>query len=103
MAMLPASMGVMTAAAATQTAAAVQAMPDCEHHQHMHKAPVKQTQKSAEHDACISNCAMCFGFVSADAVNVSYTVLAGAALTPALEPDDLSSLMGTPPFRPPRA
>jgi hypothetical protein len=102
-AMLPASMGVATALPATSgIAAAAQAMPDCEQHHHRDKAPSKQTQKTADHGACVVSCALCFGFVGADVTTIAYAVIPGTALKPARTQDDISSLMGLPPFRPPR-
>lgn len=84
-------------------AATAQAMPDCESHRHMHHAPVKQTQKSTDHGTCITGCALCFAVVSAHVSDVAYAMLPGAALMPVHAPDEISSLMGSPPFRPPRA
>ena len=99
-AMLPAAMGIATAAPETATVASAQAMPDCEHHRH-NKAPSKQ--KSDEHGTCVVNCALCFGFVWHDANTVAHLVTPSTALTPVLVQSDISSLMGLPPFRPPRA
>jgi len=95
-----------TASAGQQSpvvASAAQTMPDCEHHQGMHQAPVKETQKSADHGTCITGCALCFGIMSGHASTVAYTLLTGTALMPVHAPDEISSLMGSPPFRPPRA
>ena len=101
--LLPASMGVAAAAPAANSmvAAAAQAMPDCEHHQH--QVPTKQTQKDADHGGCVVSCALCFGFVDAGATAIAYTVAPGAVLKLAPAQDSISSLMGSPPFRPPRA
>ena len=103
--MLPVSVGFATVAAATSavTVASVQAMPDCEQHRHQHQAPSKQTQKSDQHSACVVGCALCFGFVWNDANTVAYLVTPSAALMPVLVQSDIPSLMGLPPFRPPRA
>ena len=101
---MPAAVGMASAAQASPVvAAAALAMPDCDHHQHMHKAPVKGTQKSAVHGNCVTGCALCFGVVSAHASAVAYTVLTGSALIPVHAPDEISSMMDSPPFRPPRA
>ena len=100
---LPASMGIATAAPTASTvAAAAQAMPDCDHHQHQHQVPVKQTQNTDDHGTCIAGCALCFGFVGADVSAVAYTVPASAALKFVCAREAISSLMGSPPFRPPR-
>lgn len=101
---LPGMTGFASAAQAAPAVTAVaQATPDCESHRHMHHAPVKQTQKSADHGTCITGCALCFGVVSAHVSAVAYTLLTGTALMPVHAPDEISSLMGSPPFRPPRA
>ena len=102
-AVLPLSMGFAVAAPAQASAAATmtQAMPDCDHHQH--GAPTTDTQKSLDHGTCITGCALCFGLVEASATDVAYQMTAFAALTPAYVADSVSSLMGSPPFRPPRA
>ena len=103
-AMLPGMTGFASAGqAGPVVVAAAQAMPDCESHRHMHQAPVKQTQKSADHGTCITGCALCFGVVNDHTSAVAYTLVPGAALMPVHAPDEISSLMGSPPFRPPRA
>jgi hypothetical protein len=102
-AMLPVSAGFASAApaAAPTVASVLQAMPDCDHHQH--QAPSKQTHNTADHDACLVSCALCFGFVGAEVSGIAYAVIPGAALQPVHARVDLSSLMGSPPFRPPRS
>ncbi len=103
-AMLPASMGVTTAAAAAgAVTVAAPAMPDCEHHRHQHPAPVKQTQKTVDHSNCISGCALCFGFVGPEFTGMAHVITPSAALQPMLAGTDICSLMGSPPFRPPRS
>ncbi len=103
-AMLPASMGVATAApSAGAVTVAAPAMPDCEHHRHQHPAPVKQTQKTVDHSNCITGCALCFGFVGPEFTGMAHVITPSAALQPMLASADISSLMGSPPFRPPRA
>jgi hypothetical protein len=101
--LLPASMGIASAAPGSGdvVAAATQAMPDCEHHKH--QVPLKQTQKSADHGACVVSCALCFGFVGATGTATTYVLSPIAVLELKHATDDVSSLMGSPPFRPPRA
>jgi len=104
-AMLPLSGGFATAAPALApvTAASVQTMPDCNHHQHQYGSPSEQTQKTFDHNTCITGCALCFGFVGTNAAEIVYAMPASTTLAPAHAGDDFSSLMGSPPFRPPRA
>ncbi len=103
-AMLPASMNVASAAAPTTSpvASAAQAMPDCDHYRHQHQPPAKETQKTIDHNNCVTSCALCFGFVGTDVSPIAYTITPGAMLVPVLTAEDISSLMGSPPFRPPR-
>jgi uncharacterized protein involved in copper resistance len=102
--LLPASMGIVSAAPAANgiIVASATAMPDCDHHHH-DKAPGKETQKTAHHGACVVGCALCFGFVDAVATSVAYRIPSSAALQVPRVRIGLSSLMGSPPFRPPRA
>lgn len=103
-AMLPASMSFAGAAStASAVTSAAQSMPDCDHYRHHDKAPSKQTQKTADHGACVVNCALCFGFVGPAFTGIAYAVAVSASLTPLRASTDISSLMGSPPFRPPRA
>ncbi len=48
-------------------------------------------------------CALCFGFLWNEANTVAHLVTPSAALTLVLVQSDILSLMGSPPFRPPRA
>ena len=103
-AMLPASMGVAMATPSTSAVTVVaQAIPDCEHYLHQHHAPVKQTQKTLYHSACITGCALCFGFVGADNSAIAYVITTSATLKLLRPRENISSLMGSPPFLPPRA
>ena len=102
-ALSPLSMGIAAAPAQASAAAVTQAMPDCDHHQHMHGAPSTDTQKSADHGTCVTMCGLCSVVVGSDTLIVAYVLAAGSMLTPAHAADNISSLMGSPPFRPPRA
>ena len=103
-AMLPLSIRVATAApVAPSVASGVEAMPNSSHHQHHDSVPSGQTQKSLDHGVCIAGCAVCFGFVGASVAEIAYALPASIALMPAYTSDNFPSLMGSPPFRPPRA
>ena len=91
------------ASTASSVTSVAQATPDCDHHRQHDKTPSKQTQKTAEHGVCVVNCALCFGFVGPEFTGIAYSVPISAALKPARVLNPLSSLMGSPPFRPPRA
>jgi hypothetical protein len=103
-AVLPLSAGFATAApgSALVTVSAVQVVPDCDHYQHHHGAPSGETQKPFDHGACVTGCALCFGFVGASVSEIAYGLPASSTVLPAPVSTDLSSLMGSPPFRPPR-
>lgn len=99
---LPASLGFVPGAAAATTVAVVDAVPDCDHHHHT--APAKETQKTADHSACLAACAaICIGVTPTNVSGIAYSALEAAALKPGRSHDRISSLMGSPPFRPPRA
>ena len=104
-AMAPLSMGFALAAPASASSAASVAatMPDCDHHLHQHGAPSAPTQKTVGHGNCITGCALCSVVVSTVASTVYYLMAASSMLTPAPAANDLSSLMASPPFRPPRS
>ena len=101
-AMLPATVGFAASAAAATQLTVTQAMPDCEHHRH--GAPAEKTQKPAHDAACLAACAaICSGFTATDVSGIAYAAPASAALKLVHASTALSSLMGSPPFRPPRA
>ena len=93
------------AAFATPPAAAIvsadQPAADCDHHRR--DAPSEQTQHTVKHETCAVGCTLCFVFVGTDASVVAYWVPISTALKPARVLNRLSSMMGSPPFRPPRA
>jgi hypothetical protein len=92
-------------AAVTKTALEVSAslaMPDCDHHQH--KAPGGKTQKTADDGACMASCALnCFNFTAAGFSGIVFSSSASAALKPVHASNIFASLLGSPPFRPPRS
>lgn len=102
---LPASVGFAAGAAMATDTVVTQAMPmpDCDHHHH--NAPNGTTQKTAHDGACLAACAVaCFGFAAATNVSgIAYLAPVSAALKPLRASTAISSLMGTPPFRPPRS
>jgi hypothetical protein len=103
-AMLPLSAGFATTTTpGTVSRSVVKVMPDCDHHQHHHGAPSGETHKPFDHSNCIAACALCFGFVDARVSEIAYALPASSEVRPAPVSTDLSSLMGSPPFRPPRA
>lgn len=99
---LPAAVGFTAGVAAATDMSVTQAMPDCDHDQRT--APADKTQKSADHAACMAACmAICFGFTATNVSGIAYSAPVVAALKPARASGHISSLMGSPPFRPPRA
>ena len=104
-AMLPLSAGFATAATSSVrvTISAVHATPDCGDHQHHDDVAKGQTQKSLDHSACIAGCPLCFVVVNAEVPSVTYSVPISMALKPMCSSTVLRTLMGSPPFRPPRA
>jgi hypothetical protein len=100
-AMLPATIGFAAGAPTAIGTSASQAMPDCDHHHH---APSDKTQKTADDGACMAACALnCFNFMTTAFSGIAYAVLSSAALLPVPASSNISSQMGNPPFRPPRA
>ena len=99
---LPAAVGFAASVAAATEMSVTQAMPDCDHHHH--SAPADQTQKPAHDAACMAACAaICFGFTAFGVSGIAYAAPVSAALKPLRASTALSSLLGSPPFRPPRA
>lgn len=101
-AMLPARVGFAASVAAATEMSVTQAMPDCEHHHH--SAPADEMQKPPHDAACLAACAaICSGFTTTDVSGIAYAAPEAATLKPMHVSTALSSLMGSPPFRPPRA
>lgn len=96
---LPAA--VCFASAAPASNAAVTAMPDCDHHHS--NMPNGHTQKTADGCASLAGCALCFAFVAPGVSSVAYAVSFNIRLDPVRAVTNISSLMGNPPFRPPRS
>jgi hypothetical protein len=87
--------------AASAAVAAGQAAPDHEHHHQ--GAPSGETRKAVNDGVCPAGCSPCFDFVATNAVSLDYTLSFETALKPARVATIPSSLMGSPPFRPPRS
>ena len=100
-AMLPATIGIAAGVATATEISAAQKMPDCDHHHN--NMPNGQTQKTADGCAYPAGCALCFAFVVPGVSGVAYAVSFNTRLDPVLAATNISSLMGSPPFRPPRA
>ena len=99
---LPATVGFAADASSAANVEAAQAMPDCDHHHH--NAPSGKPQKSADDGACLAACAIhCFNFTGPNVSAITFSSLVVAALKPLRVDSNISSLMGSPPFRPPRA
>ena len=98
---LPAATGFAAGATTAMEISASPAMPDCDRH---HNAPGGKTQKSMDDGACMAACALnCFNVMAAAFTGIAFSSPATAALKPARTSGNISSLMGSPPFRPPRA
>jgi len=97
---LPATIGFSVGAPSAEISAA-KVMPDCEHHHH--KAPNGATKGTAHDNVCMATCAAaCFGFTSTEFSGVAYLAPVSATLNPLRVSTAISSLTGSPPFRPPR-
>lgn len=97
---LPAAAGFAAVSASTADMSVSSAMPDCDHHNHA--TPANKPQKTA--DDCMAACALhCFNFTATDFSGIAFSLPASAALRPARVDGAVSSLMGNPPFRPPRS
>ena len=97
---LPATAGFAAGNKAKDATVSV-AMPDCEHHRH---APAPQKQNTADDGACVTACTLsCFGFTATGTSAIAVSPPASAALKPVRTSSNISSRMGSPPFRPPRS
>jgi hypothetical protein len=98
---LPAAIGFAAGATTAMEISASPAMPDCDHH---HNAPGGKTQKSVDDGACMAACALNYFNVMAAAFSaIAFSPPASAALKPARTSCNISSQMGSLPFRPPRS
>jgi hypothetical protein len=98
--MLPAAASFATGEAPAAKMSASHMMPDCDHHR---IAPGGQTEKTVGDCCCLATCATnSFNFTAPGFFGVVFPALASAALKPARASIPFSSLMSSPPFRPPR-
>ena len=98
---LPATTGFAAHVATATEMSASKVMPDCDHH---HNAPSDKTKKTAGDCACLAACALtCFSFTAPGFSGITFSPPASAALKPVHASTDVSSRMGSPPFRPPRS
>jgi len=98
---LPAATGFAANAATATDVSASKAMPDCDHH---HNAPSDKTQKTACDCACMAACALtCFSFTAPGSSGITFSSPASTALKPVRTDTNVSSRMGSPPYRPPRS
>jgi uncharacterized protein involved in copper resistance len=103
-AMLPAATAFAAHVATATEMSAAEAMPDCDHHQHHHNAPSDKTQKTAGDCACMAACALtCFSFTAPGFSGITFSSPASTALKPVRTVTNVSSRMGSPPYRPPRS
>jgi len=98
---LPAATGFAAHVATATEMSASKVMPDCDHH---HNAPSDKTQKTAGDCACMAACALtCFSFSAPGFSGITFSPPASAALKLVRASTNISSRMGSPPFRPPRS
>lgn len=99
-AMLPATIGVAAGATTATKFFASQAIVDCDHH---HTAPSGKTQK-ADDSLCIAGCALnYFNYAATGFSGIAVSLPISAVLKPVRVSENISSRMGSPPFRPPRS
>lgn len=84
---------------AVQTSAAV-AVPDCDHHRDL----PSDTQKNTDGCDSMAGCALkCFTTTVVNFCSVSFIASAGTKIKQFRASDNISSQLGSPPFRPPRS
>jgi hypothetical protein len=99
---LPAAVRITNAMPAAPAAvSAGQAAPDHEHRHH--GAPSGETRKAVNDGVCPIGCSPCFDFVTTNPISLNHTLSFETALKPARVATIPSSMMGSPPFRPPRS
>jgi hypothetical protein len=98
---LPAVTGFAANVATATEMSTPNGMPDCDHHHH---APSDKTKKTATDCACMAVCALtCFSFTAPGFSGITFSPPASVALKPVHASANVSSRMGSPPFRPPRS
>ena len=99
-AVMPAAAGFATGGKATEQAVSV-TVPDCEHH---NDQPNNTTQKSTDGCDSMAGCALkCFTTAVVSFSSLAFSSSPSVALEPVRMESKVTSRMGNPPFRPPRA
>lgn len=98
---LPAVTSFAAGATTAMGISASHAMPDCDHYLH---APGDKSHKTADDGACMAACALnCFNFVATAFFGIAYSSPVSVAIELVRTSNNVTSQMGNPPFRPPRA
>jgi len=98
---LPAATGFAANVATATKMSASKAMPDCDHHR---QTPSDKTKRTATDCACMAACALtCFSFTAPGFSGITFSSPASTALKPVRTDTNVSSRMGSPPYRPPRS
>ena len=97
-AILPATAGFAAGGNTAEVSASALA-PDCDHH---HDIPNNTTQKSK--DGCVAGCALkCFTTAVVSFSSLVFSSSPSVAVEPVRMESKVTSRIGNPPFRPPRA
>lgn len=100
-AVLPAAAGFATGGKIAAVSVS-EAVPDCDHHHY--SLPSDTKQKNADDCASMAGCALkCFNFTELAISGIVFSSPVSAELKPVHRCGDVSSRMGSPPFRPPRS
>lgn len=100
-AMLPAAAG-FAAGGKIAAVSVSEAVPNCDHHHH--SLPSDTKQKSADDCASMAGCALkCFNFTGLAISGIAFSSPVSAELKPVHTSGDVSSRIGSAPFRPPRS
>ena len=95
---MTASFAAASKAVATSVSAAV---PDCDHHRDL---PRDTTPKNTDGCDSMAGCALkCFTTTVVGFSSVTFIMSTGTAIEQIRASDNISSQMGSPPFRPPRS
>jgi hypothetical protein len=98
---LPTAQGFAAAVTTATEMSVSNAMPDCAHR---HNVPSDKTQKTTDNGACMAACAVaCFGFTAIGYSGIAFQLPIGTTLNFVRTSDNISSRLGSLPFRPPRA
>jgi hypothetical protein len=99
-AILPATAGFAAGSKAVETSVSA-TVPDCDHHRDL---PSDTTPKSNDGCNSMAGCTLkCFTTTVVSFSSVTFIASTGTAIEQTRARDNISSRMGNPPFRPPRA